>query len=403
MRQGIAKTIATYRKLKAQPRNLLAIGILLSIVSLGPSTGRLPLSAGASADDHAIVSLYADGQQRLITTDDATVGDVLKRANIKLADKDLVEPAASSPVPKGQFNINVYRARPVVVEDGLQTHHVRSAYQSPRLLALAAGLVVYPEDKFSTEIITDFVDNESVGEKVIVTRAKPMSVKVDGKTRLIRTQATTTGEALKQAGVVLGANDTITAPTDAAVTPGMTVGITRVTEALVTLTQTLPRPVKTIQDPSVLKGQTAVKEPGSDGQKTVTWRVHYHDGAETGREAVQVVSETAPTQKVVVEGTKVIFAGNVEYWRPKVEAAAAKYGLDPNMMLRIMNCESHGNASSVSSFVVNGQHPTGLFQFLPSTWISAGGTQDNILDGSVQIELAARKMAREGTAAWQCK
>lgn len=403
MRHGIARIIATIQRLRAQPRNLLAVGLLISIVSFGTSSGHLPMSAGASAADHALISLYADGQQRLFTADDPTVGDVLKRANIKLAANDIVEPAASSLVPKGQFNINVYRARPVLVEDGIHTYHLKSAYQSPRLLALAAGLVIYPEDKFRTEMITDFVDNASVGEKVTVTRAKPLNVKVDGKVRVVRTQQDTAGAALKEAGVVLGANDTVSTPLTAPVTPGMTVGITRVTEALVTLTEVLPRPVKTIPDPTVLKGQTTVKDPGSDGQKTVTWRVHYHDGTETGREAVQVVSQTQPTTKVVVEGTKVIFAGNVEYWRPMVEAAAAQYGLDPNMMLRIMNCESHGNASSVSSFVVNGQHPTGLFQFLPSTWISAGGTADNILDGAVQVQIAARKMSREGTAAWQCK
>ncbi len=68
-----------------------------------------------------------------------------------------------------------------------------------------------------------------------------------------------------------------------------------------------------------------------------------------------------------------------------------------------MSCESHGNATSVSAFVINGEHPTGLYQFLPSTWRAAGGTDSNIFDGSVQIRLAARKMATQGTKAWQCK
>src|SRR6185369_3570218 len=188
---------ATYQRLKAQPRNLLAIAILISIVSLGPSSGHLPISAGASADSRALISLYADGQQRLFSTDAPRVGDVLKRADVKLAAGDLVEPAVSAPVPTGQFNINVYRARPVLVVDGLQTYRLRSAYQSSRLLALAAGLVVYPEDRFRSEVITaDIVDSGFIGEKVIVTRAKPVNVKVDGATHLIRTQAATAGEAL---------------------------------------------------------------------------------------------------------------------------------------------------------------------------------------------------------------
>jgi len=363
----------------------------------------LPGAATATADSKALISLYADGQQHLFSTDDPTVGDVLRHAGVKLGQNDLVEPAVTAPVPKGQFNINVYRARPVLVVDGLQSYRIRSAYQSPRLLALAAGLVVYPEDRFHTEIISDIVDAGAVGDKVFITRAKPLQVQADGQTKLVRTQAATVGEALGAAGVALGAKDTLSVDPAAPVTAGMTISITRVTEAVVTLTAVLPRPVKKISDPTVLKGQTVVKDPGADGQKTVTYRIHYKDGVETAREAIQTVSETPATPKIIVEGTKVIFAGSVEYWRPLVEAAAAQWGLDPNMMLRIMACESHGNALSVSSFTIGGEHPTGLFQFLPSTWRSAGGTNDNIFDGAIQIQLAARKMAREGTSAWQCK
>lgn len=403
MRHGIKSLIATYQNVRAQPRNLLAIGILISIVSLGTSTGRLPLAARADAESQALISLYADGQQRLFATDAATVGDVLSRANIKLAGKDLVEPAASTPVPTGPFNINVYRARPVIVVDGLQTYRLSSAYQSPRLLALAAGLIVYPEDQFRTQVISDIVGSDAIGEEVIVTRAKPLNLKVDGQTRIIRTQAASVGDSLKDAGVALGAKDTVSAGLASPVISGMDVTITRVTEAQVTLTQTLPHGVQQIDDPTLLKGVSSVKTPGVDGQKTVTYLIHYQDGKETARETIQVVSEVQPVTQVVIMGTKVIFAGSVEYWRPMVVAAATAWGLDPNTMLRIMNCESHGNASSISTFIVNGEHPTGLFQFLPSTWRSAGGTNNNILDGALQIQLAAKKMAHEGTSAWQCK
>ncbi|MGC8165185.1 hypothetical protein ACP3WT_26585, partial [Salmonella enterica] len=72
-------------------------------------------------------------------------------------------------------------------------------------------------------------------------------------------------------------------------------------------------------------------------------------------------------------------------------------------MLRIMQCESNGNAADISRFVVNGQHPMGLFQYLPTTWVAAGGTIDNILDGPTQIELTAKKMALYGTSPWACR
>jgi len=351
-----------------------------------------------------MVLLYVDGQKKMFPTTATTVGDVLSRSHVTLAQGDLVQPSADTVMSGGQFNINVYRARPVVVVDGLHTYHILSAYQSPRLLALAAGLTLYPEDTYRTGIITNIVQNDSIGEKVTVQRATPLDVQVDGGVRHLRTQSTTVGDALKTAGISLGLKDTVSVPLSTTIIPGMTVNITRVTEAVVTLTQTLPRPVHTITDPTMLKGQTVVQQAGADGQKTTTFRIHYQNGVETGREVLQVVSQTAPVPQVVAVGTKVIFAGSVEYWRPKVEAAAAQYGLDPNMMLRIMNCESHGNATEVSTFIINGQHPTGLFQFLPSTWTENGGTMDNILDGNAQIQIAAKIMAGpQGATPWQCK
>jgi len=353
------------------------------------------------------VSLYADGQKRLFATDATTVGQVLHRAGVTLQAGDLVEPAAATTIPSGQFNINVYRARRVLVVDGRHQYLVNSAYQSPHLLAQAAGLTVYPEDRYQTQVITNFVQTDAVGEEVIVDRATPFTVQVDGKTYNLRTQAKTVQAALSGAGIALGPKDIVTAPLTAPVTAGATIGITRVTQALATITQTIPRPVQTVTDPDMMQGQTAIQTPGADGQKTATWMIHYTNGLETGRNLVQLVSQTAPVAQVVEVGTKVIFEGSVEYWRPQVEAAAAANGIDPNMMLRIMECESNGNAADVSKIPVytasGPEYATGLFQFLPSTWTSDGGTSSNIMDGSAQIQIAAKVMATQGTGAWACQ
>lgn len=350
-----------------------------------------------------MVSLYVDGEKRLFSTDASTVQDVLDRSHVVLAKADLVEPSADTKITTGQFNINVYRAHPVVVVDGSNTYHVISAYQSPQLLAQAAGLTVYPEDTYKTSVITNFVQAGSIGEQVVISRAKPITVQVDGTSRTIRTQAGTVGDALKSGGVSLGLKDTVSVPLTTPIVSGMSVTVTRVADAIVTLTNSIPFQVQQVVDPDVLKGQTQVQTQGANGHQTITYRIHYENGVETARQQLQLVSQTDPTSEVVLVGTKVLFEGSVEYWRPAVIAAATQYGLDPNTMLRIMECESNGNATDISTFVVDGQHPEGLFQYLPSTWIAAGGTMDNILDGPTQIQITAKKMASQGTGAWACQ
>jgi uncharacterized protein YabE (DUF348 family) len=363
----------------------------------------LPLSPTANADNQRLVSLYVDGQKRVFATDAMTVGEVLSHSHVALGANDLVEPTAGTAVPQGFFNINVYRSRPVLVQDGFRTYRIQSAYQSPRLLAQAAGLSVYPEDTYTTEIIDNIVDDQAVGVKVTIQRSLPLTVRVDGKLRSIRTQAGTVGEALTGAGISLGLKDSASVPLDSPVVRGMQLAVTRVAEVETTVVTPLPHTTQTVMDPNMLKGQTKVQTEGSDGAKTAIFRIHYRDGAEVNRELVHLVSQTAPVTRVEVVGTKVLFAGSVEYWRPLVIEAATEWNIDPNMMMRIMACESGGNATTVSHFIVNGEHPMGLFQYLPSTWRSAGGTDANILDGAAQIKLTAKKMALYGTKPWQCQ
>lgn len=368
----------------------------------GVSSGHLPVAPGVNADNR-VVSLYADGQKRIISTDATSVGDVLGRAGVVLAIGDLVEPSAATRVTAGFFNINVYRARPVTIVDAGTPYRIMSAHSSPRLLAEDAGLKTYAEDRYQSGVVTNFVNQHDLGIKVTIQRSLPFTVAADGTVKSYRAQPGTIANALATVGVKLGLKDTVTGSLSGMLTSGQVLRVTRVSEIVSTVEETIPSPVKKVDDPSTLVGQNTVQTPGSDGHATVTYRINYRDGVETARVVLTSTNRVEPITKVISVGTKVQYAGSVEYWRPMVIAAAAQYGVDASKMMRIMSCESHGNATVVSHFIVNGQHPQGLFQFLPTTWQRAGGAADNILDGAVQIELTAKYMAANGTNAWQCQ
>lgn len=368
----------------------------------GVSSGHLPVSPGVNADNR-VISLYADGQKRIISTDASTVSDVLSRAGVVLATGDLVEPSSATAVTAGFFNINVYRARPVTIVDAGKPFRILSAHSSPRLLAADAGLTTFPEDRYQSGVVTNFVSQHDVGIKVTIQRSLPFTVKADGAVKYYRAQPSTVAAALASVGVKLGLQDTVTGNLNGMLTSGEVLRITRVSQIVSTVQETLPAPIRKVEDASSLIGHNSVQTPGNDGHATVTYRINYRDGVETGRVVMTTANRIEPVTKVISVGTKVQYAGSVEYWRPMVIAAATQYGMDASKMMRIMSCESHGNATVVSHFIVNGQHPQGLFQFLPSTWQRAGGSADNILDGAVQIELAAKYMAANGTNAWQCQ
>lgn len=372
----------------------LAAAIII-LVTYAILSGKLPTTQRAYADSAKVVSLYADGQKRMFTTDASTVGDVLTRTNIKLGPHDIVEPSPGTKIPFGFFNVNVYRARPVLVVDGVNSKLVQSAHASPHLIAADAGVNTYPEDTYTDEFVTNFVGDGLVGEKVTVNRAKPVIVTVDGSTKTLRTQAGTVGGFLKAANIAMGEEDTASLPLDHPIVPGISLTITRVAEVTVTKHEPINFSVKTIKDPNLYVGQSQVTQAGVSGSRDVTYHIRYNDGVEVERDVLNVANQVNPTDQVVHAGTKVRFSGSIEYWRPLVQTAAAANGVDPNLMLAIMSCESHGNAGAANS---SGHY--GLYQYDATTWAGIGGTMDSIYDGPTQIDKTAWKIAHQGTAAW---
>jgi uncharacterized protein YabE (DUF348 family) len=395
LREQLTALLSSIAHIPARLR-LITAGFTIAIITIyAVSSGLLSGHSQALADATRVVSIYVDGQKRVISTDAPTVGELLHRLNIPVAVDDLVEPPMDTPIPQGFFNINIYRARPVTVVDGQRSYNIRTAYQSPRLIAEAAGLKVYPEDTYSTDIITNFVGDGAVGEKLTIDRAMPAIIVADGHKLSIRTQATTVGELIKEKGFSMGPQDTSSVPLASPVTPEVTVAITRVSDVVTTTDETLPHGTTTTYDANAPKGTSAITNPGSDGHRKVTYRIHYRDGAETSRETLKIEGEVKPVSQVISVGTKIQFSGSVEYWRPFVLEAAAASNVDPNLMLAIMRCESNGNANAS-----NGSH-FGLYQYSAATWTSYGNSMSTIFDGPSQIRVTAGRLTQKNaTSPW---
>lgn len=329
----------------------------------------------------------------MFPTSAKTVSAAVSQAGVKLDPTDLVEPGLNTPITDSFFNINVYRSMPALVVDGDHVTTVETGYRGPRQIATSAKLNLYPEDQVSNGLVTDFIHDHTVGQKVVITRATPLTIKTDGKLMPVRTLKSTVAEVLAEKGIKLGPEDTVTPALSAPIPVGGQIVITRVTQAVVQATETIPRPTTTVTDPNQPRGFSAVQNPGADGSRHVTYRVHYQDGVEVGRETLSIDSIVQPKAKVVSVGTKVFFSGSVEYWRPMVDEAAASTGVDPNLMLSIMRCESNGNANSS-----NGTH-FGLYQYSQSTWESYGMAFSDIFDGAKQIWATAGRL-KISTTPW---
>lgn len=259
------------------------------------------------ANDSKVVHLYVDGQTRIVPTRAQTVGEVLNHAGIELRDGDVVEPTADSSVVSQDFNINVYRAKPVTVTDNQgQKITTKVTESAPTEMAKKAGMTIYPEDNVTVAPPAQALRDGVIGSMVIVDRATPVSINLYGNTIEARTHAKTVGEVLEENNIKVLEGDTIQPSADTPLTTDTHIFITQHGKQIASVEEEIPAPTEETNDPNALAGTTTIKEPGSPGKKVVTYEVELKNGKEVGRRAIQEVIAVQPVKKIIAKGTKVI-------------------------------------------------------------------------------------------------
>lgn len=256
------------------------------------------------AENERVVTMYHDGIEQTIVTDAKTVGEALQRAQVSLNKYDSVEPATDTPLVAPGYSVNVYRARPVVVIDGIKRQTVLTAHTSAREIAQAAGTTLYDEDLTTTDRIDDFVGDGGVGLKMTIHRAAAVHLVLYGKEVDIRTQAKTVGDLMREKHIVLQNNDGTNVTGDMPIASGLTLQVWRNGVQTVTNEEDVPFSVKQIRDVDHPVGYKAIQEPGTPGKKMVTYQIEMRDGKEVSRTIIQSVQTTDPKQQVEIVGAQ---------------------------------------------------------------------------------------------------
>ena len=258
----------------------------------------------SEAVNKRVVTIYADGEQRTISTTATEVGEVLAKAGVPVHEHDLVEPALDTQILGNVFSINVFRARPVTIVDGDQRKVVMSPYQSPRLIAESAGVKVYPEDGFKVSRIDDITTMNLVGQELRLKRAVPLTINLYGEMVKIRTQNRTVEEVLAEKGIKPKKGDVISPELSDRVTKHDLISVVKVGTKVQKKKEKVQFETETIQDSNMLLGTRTVRQAGKPGRKLVTYEVKLHNGKPVKKRVLHTVIISRPVKEVVVVGTK---------------------------------------------------------------------------------------------------
>lgn len=165
-------------------------------------------SAKATGQGNKILTVFESGQKTSFKTNAKTIREALKAQKINFSKEDSIEPGLDEELTGAEYSINIYRAKPVVIEDGELKTKILTAAQTPRQIAEKAGLNVHNEDKLAFEESGNILEDGSINT-LKITRAKEISVDLFGKTESFRTQAKTVEDFLKEKKIILGKDDGI--------------------------------------------------------------------------------------------------------------------------------------------------------------------------------------------------
>ena len=200
------------------------------------------------------VTFYDDGEKLIVKTDAKTVGEAINRAEIMINEGDIVEPGLETEINADNYYINIHRARPVVLKDGLHEKYLMSASYDARTIAKEAGVTVYDGDEIELTPNAGFLET-GVASVYTLTRN-------GGRT---------------------------------------------VTEEV-----ELPFAEETVRDTGMEKGKSEVRQLGEVGRKRVSYNVQYVDNVEVAREVISEEVVQEPVARVVAVGAKPSMRPNSE-------------------------------------------------------------------------------------------
>ena len=322
------------------------------------------------------IEVVVDGRAATVTTYASDVRGALVDAGVTVAKHDAVTPAPASALIDGA-TISVTKARKLTVTvDGTQT--------TKYVAALTTAEAVQQLGLTDHAVVSSRSGRLPLtGGDVELATYRPVTISADGQQHTVFTAAQTVGDALADAGVTMGETDQSTPAEGEPVTEGMTINVSRIGEHTITEQRPIPHQVVEQADPTQYVGINDVKTTGADGVETVTVVVSMVDGVETARTEVATQVTTAPVDELTLKGAKQ-FPADVDALNWK------SLGM----------CESTNNPKAVNK--TNGKY-FGEYQFSVETWAGVGGT-GNPADASAEEQLARAKILfmKYGASQWEC-
>ena len=303
----------------------------------------------AQDQNRRIITVYDRATTRVFLSSAKTLGAALKAENIELDAHDTVEPSINQELIASEYKINIYRARPVVVVDGVIRVKTISPYQTAQQIAKDVGILIYDEDRTTLKPLTDLVV-DGAGLQLTIMRAVPITLDLYGQTTTVRTQEKTVGDMLKEKNIVLGDIGRVSLPKETPITPGLGVRVWREGKQTVSITQVIPPTHQIVYDADRPFGYRILQAKGLPGTRSTAYQVEIKNSLEISRVEIVSVVTLSPTNDIVVigihnDGTGLTQSKGAQFWTDTKGVSHRETYYDLNMGVVMQSCGQGGHYS----------------------------------------------------------
>jgi uncharacterized protein YabE (DUF348 family)/3D (Asp-Asp-Asp) domain-containing protein len=162
------------------------------------------------------------------------------------------------------------------------------------------GIRVGPYDRLSM-IPTDSLDE---GSRIVIDRAKGVTVKADGKQEVAYTTEDTVGGVISSLNISLSAEDRITPALNSPLKEGMTVSVVRVRKEVTETQHSIAFTVVQQKNGDLELGKQKVVKTGKNGLVVFKTQSVYEDGILVSQELIEKTVAQPTVQQVLAIGTK---------------------------------------------------------------------------------------------------
>ena len=273
--------------------------ILIAIISISRVSHA---DNGLSSQSGRLITIHDRGSEKVIVSQATTIGDAVKEAGITVDAKDAVEPAVTEKLIASDYQVNIYRARPVIIVDGNVRQKIITAYQTAEQIAGSVGIKIYPEDETTIESTNDLADG--AGLQLTIVRATSFTFTLYGKTAMVRTLGKTVGEMLSEKRINLSKEDQVAPSPDTKLTDGLVVKLWREGKQTITVDEAVDFQVERIENADMDVSYHHIKTSGIKGERSVTYEVVFQDGKEVARKEIASLTIKQPIKQTEVVGVK---------------------------------------------------------------------------------------------------